>query len=121
MISKTLISNLRAKNGDDIDLIFKSNEYNDFTDKTFQVYWTIELEDHNGDSITGYNYTVLQVIGEFEFIDENEEKIKIDLDTYNIVQSMEANDLNKISLPFFPKSLIINCDKEEVEVSFNYK
>ena len=121
MISKTLITKVSSSNGDNIDLIYKSNEYNDCTDASIQVYWTIELEDHNGDSITGYNFTVLQVIGEFEFIDENEEKIKIDLDTYNIVQLMEANDLNKISFPFFPKALIINCDKEEVEVSFNYK
>ena len=121
MISKTLISNLRSKNGDDIDLIYKSNEYNDCTDASIQVYWTIELEDHNGDSITGYNFTVLQVVGNFEFVDEDENKVSIDLETYNIVQLMEANDLNRISLPFFPKALKINCDKEEVEVSFNYK
>lgn len=120
MISKTLISNLRSKNGDDINLIYKSNEYNDCTDASIQVYWTIELEDHNGDSITGYNFTVLKVIGSFEFVDEDENKVSIDLDTFNIIQVMEKTDLNVISLPFFPKSLLINYDKETVEVSFNY-
>jgi len=117
MISKTLISKLSSSNGDDIDIIYKSNEYKDCIEQNIIVYWTLELEEHNGDSISGFDFLIIQVDGLINFNDEDGNNIEIDLNTYTISQ---VYDVDNISFPFCPKSLLINCDKEVVEVSFKY-
>jgi hypothetical protein len=116
MNSKNLISKLSSSNGDDIDIIYKNNEYKDCIEQSINVYWTLELEEHN-DSISGFDFLIIQVDGIINFNDEDGNNIEIDVNTYSIIQ---VYDVDNISFPFCPKSLLINCDKEVVEVSFKY-
>ena len=116
MNSRNLISKLSSSNGDDIDIIYKNNEYKDCIEQSINVYWTLELEEHN-DSISGFDFLIIQVDGIINFNDEDGNNIEIDVNTYSIIQ---VYDVDTISFPFCPKSLLINCDKEVVEVSFKY-
>ena len=104
-------------NGDDIEVIYKNISYIDIIENFIDVTWNINLEDHNNDSITGYQINISSLNGSFEFIDLDKEQVKIDISNYKSVLDSNID----IDFPFCPKSIIINCDLGIVEVSFEFR
>jgi hypothetical protein len=117
MNSKNLTTSLSSSNGDDIEVIYKNISYIDIIENFIDITWNINLEDHNNDSITGYQINISSLSGSFEFIDLDKEQVKIDISKYKSVLGSNID----IDFPFCPKSITINCDLGLVEVSFEYR
>jgi hypothetical protein len=82
MTSKNLTTSLSSSNGDDIEVIYKNISYIDIIENFIDITWNINLEDHNNDSITGYQINISSLSGSFEFIDLDNEQVKIDISNY---------------------------------------
>jgi hypothetical protein len=117
MTSKNLTTSLSCSNGDDIEVIYKNISYIDIIENFIDVTWNINLEDHNNDSITGYQINISSLSGSFEFIDLDKKQVKIDISNYKSILESKVD----IDFPLCPKSIIINCDLALVEVSFDYR